>query len=319
MNTKNTDAKSKKALSGDERAIWLEKAHTLSEALPYMRRYAGKTMVVKYGGHAMGDASLAELFARDIVLFKQVGINPIVVHGGGPQIGDMLERLKIKSSFVDGLRITDAATVEIVEMVLAGSINKQIVAAISKAGGTAVGLSGKDGNLIQARKLTRKSRDPDSNIEKVVDLGFVGEPAHINANVLTELSRSDIIPVIAPLGVGPDGVTYNINADTAAGAIAAAVKAERLLMLTDVPGVLDKMGALIAEMTAAQVNARIKDKTIQGGMIPKVETCLDAVKKGVNAAVILDGRVPHALILEIFTEHGVGTLIRHATRRRRDV
>ena len=319
MNTKNTDAKSKKALSGDERAIWLEKALTLSEALPYMRRYAGKTMVVKYGGHAMGDASLAELFARDIVLFKQVGINPIVVHGGGPQIGDMLERLKIKSSFVDGLRITDAATVEIVEMVLAGSINKQIVAAISKAGGTAVGLSGKDGNLIQARKLTRKSRDPDSNIEKVVDLGFVGEPAHINANVLTELSRSDIIPVIAPLGVGPDGVTYNINADTAAGAIAAAVKAERLLMLTDVPGVLDKMGALIAEMTAAQVNARIKDKTIQGGMIPKVETCLDAVKKGVDAAVILDGRVPHALILEIFTEHGVGTLIRHATRRRRDV
>jgi len=280
-----------------------------------MRSYAGKTFVVKYGGHAMGDASLAELFARDIVLFKQVGINPIVVHGGGPQIGTMLERLKIKSSFIDGLRVTDQATVEIVEMVLAGSINKQIVAAINQAGGTAIGLSGKDGNLIEAKKLTRKKRDPESNIEKVVDLGFVGEPVKINADVLAELSRSNVIPVIAPLGIGPGGMTYNINADTAAGAVAAAVKAERLLMLTDVAGVLDKKGQLIPEMTATQVRARKKDGTIHGGMIPKVETCLDAVKGGVEASVILDGRVPHALILEIFTEHGVGTLIRDTRTR----
>lgn len=258
----------------------------------------------------MGDPELARLFARDIVLFKQVGINPIVVHGGGPQIGDMLERLRIKSSFIDGLRVTDAATVEVVEMVLSGSINKQVVAAINEAGGTAIGLSGKDGHLIEARKLKRRRRDPDSNIEKVVDLGFVGDPSKINAKVLDELARSNIIPVIAPLGIGPRGETFNINADTAAGAIAAAVNAERLLMLTDVAGVLDKKGELIAEMTATQVGARIRDKTISGGMIPKVETCLDAVKGGVEAAVILDGRVPHALILEIFTAHGVGTMIR---------
>jgi len=310
-------SKHKKQLSAAERAHWLEKARTLSEALPYMRTYAGKTFVIKFGGHAMGDPALAELFARDIVLFKQVGINPIVVHGGGPQIGDMLERLKIKSSFVDGLRVTDKATVEIVEMVLAGSINKQIVAAISQAGGRAIGLSGKDSNLIQAKKLRRKTRDPESNIEKVVDLGFVGEPTSINADVLADLARSDVIPVIAPLGVGPRSTTLNINADTAAGAVAAAVKAERLLMLTDVAGVLDKKGDLIQEMTASQVQARKKDKTIYGGMIPKVETCLDAVRGGVEAAVILDGRVPHALLLEIFTEHGVGTLIRNATGRKR--
>jgi acetylglutamate kinase len=311
--------KKTKAASDQEREHWLAKAKTLSEALPYMRAYAGKTFVVKYGGHAMGDPELARLFARDIVLFKQVGINPIVVHGGGPQIGNMLERLRIQSSFIDGLRVTDAATVEVVEMVLSGSINKQVVAAINEAGGTAIGLSGKDGSLIEARKLTRKRRDPDSNIEKVVDLGFVGDPSKINAKVLQELSDSDIIPVIAPLGIGPRGETFNINADTAAGAIAAAVNAERLLMLTDVAGVLDKQGALIAEMTSTQVRARIGDKTISGGMIPKVETCLNAVKDGVKAAVILDGRVPHALILEIFTEHGVGTMIRRppAPRRKR--
>ncbi|MPY71113.1 MAG: acetylglutamate kinase [Alphaproteobacteria bacterium] len=295
-----------------DRDYFLRKAKTLSEALPYMRAYAGKTFVIKYGGHAMGDPALARLFARDIVLFKQVGINPIVVHGGGPQIGAMLERLKIKSSFVDGLRVTDKATVEIVEMVLCGSINKQIVAAIGEAGGTAIGISGKDGNLIEARKLTRKTRDPDSNIERVVDLGFVGDPARINVGVLMELARSNVIPVIAPLGMGPDGTTYNINADTAAGAVAGAVGAERLLMLTDVAGVLDKTKVLIPEMTAAQVRSRVRDGTISGGMIPKVETCMDAVKQGVEAAVILDGRVPHALILEIFTEHGVGTLIRGA-------
>ena len=299
-----------------DRDVWLAKARTLSEALPYMRAYAGKTFVIKYGGHAMGDPELARLFARDIVLFKQVGINPIVVHGGGPQIGDMLKRLKIKSEFVDGLRVTDAATVEIVEMVLAGSINKQVVAAINEAGGNAIGLCGKDGNLIEARKLTRRTRDPESNIEKVVDLGFVGDPVRVNAELLNELSRGPVIPVIAPLGIGPKGTTLNINADTAAGAIAAAADAERLLMLTDVAGVLDKKGTLIAEMTGPQVRARIKDGTIHGGMIPKVETCLDAVRAGVEAAVILDGRVPHALILEIFTEHGVGTLIRRAPAKR---
>lgn len=291
-----------------------EKARTLSEALPYMRAYSGKTFVVKYGGHAMGDPELAKSFARDIVLLKQVGINPIVVHGGGPQIGNMLERLKIQSSFVDGLRVTDAATVEVVEMVLAGSINKQVVGAINEAGGTAIGLSGKDGNLIQAKKLKRTHRDPDSNIEKVVDLGFVGDPTTINSSVLEELASSNIIPVIAPLGVGPKGITYNINADTAAGAVAAAVAASRLLMLTDVKGVLDKKGGLIAEMSAIQVRKNIHNGTINGGMIPKVETCLHAVKGGVEAAVILNGRVPHALILEIFTEHGVGTLIRQTSK-----
>ena len=292
------------------RKEWLRKAEILSEALPYMRAYSGKTFIIKFGGHAMGDAELAKRFARDVVLFKQVGINPIVVHGGGPQIGKMLDRLKIKSSFVDGLRVTDQETVEIVEMVLAGSINKQIVATINQAGGTAIGLSGTDGSLIEARKLRRKLRDPDSNIERVLDLGLVGEPAKINAKVLRGFADSDVIPVIAPLGTGPGGVTYNINADTAAGAIAAAMDAERLLMLTDVAGVLDKKGALIADMTAARARARLGDGTIHGGMIPKVETCLKAVKGGVDAAVILDGRVPHAVILEIFTEHGVGTLIR---------
>ncbi len=298
------------AAAAAERAVWLAKAKTLSEALPYMRAYAGKTFVIKYGGHAMGDADLAALFARDVVLLKQVGINPIVVHGGGPQIGDMLTRLKIKSSFIDGLRVTDRETVDIVEMVLAGSINKRVVMAINEAGGNAIGLSGKDSNLIRARKLRRKTRDPESNIEKVLDLGFVGEPAEINALVLAELTAANVIPVIAPLGLGPGGTTYNINADTAAGAVAAAVKAARLLMLTDVAGVLDKSGRLIAEMTAAQSRARIKNGTIHGGMIPKIETCLKAVRDGVEAAVILDGRVPHALILEVFTEHGVGTLIR---------
>lgn len=294
----------------DDRAIWLEKAKTLSEALPFMRQFAEETFVVKYGGHAMGEEELARLFARDIVLLKQVGINPVVVHGGGPQIGQMLERLKIQSSFIDGLRVTDQNTVEIVEMVLSGSINKQIVSAINEAGGFAVGLSGKDGHLIRARKLRRTRRDPDSNIEKILDLGFVGEPAEITPHVLDFFRESDIIPVIAPIGLGPSGETFNINADTAAGAIAAATGATRLLMLTDVPGVLDKEKNLIPEMTASQARALIKDGTISGGMIPKVETCLNAVEQGVEAAVILDGRVEHALLLEIFTAHGVGTLIR---------
>jgi acetylglutamate kinase len=287
------------------------KAAVLSEALPYMRRYAGKTILVKYGGHAMGDEAIAESFARDIVLLKQVGIDPIVVHGGGPQIGQMLQRLKIKSDFIDGLRVTDRATVEIVEMVLSGSINKQIVSAINRVGGTAIGLSGKDGDLIRARKLARTKRDPDSNIEKVLDLGFVGEPEAINTKVLETLERSDIIPVIAPIGVGADGETYNINADTVAGAVAAAMDAVRLLLLTDIAGVLDAEKRLISEMSAAQARALIADGTISGGMIPKVETCLEAVDGGVEAAVILDGRVAHAILLELFTE-GAGTLIRGA-------
>jgi acetylglutamate kinase len=290
-------------------AAWLEKANVLSEALPYMRRFAGKTFVIKYGGHAMGDDALGKEFARDVVLLKQVGINPVVVHGGGPQIGKMLERLKIKSEFVDGLRVTDAATVEIVEMVLAGSINKALVAAINAAGGTAVGLSGKDGKLVQARKLTRTTVDPDSHIERVLDLGFVGEPETVNPHVLSVFARSDIIPVIAPTGMGPNGETYNINADTVAGAVAAALGATRLLMLTDVAGVLDKDKKLIPQLTLDDAQRLIRDGVISGGMIPKIETCLNAVIQGVEGAVILDGRVPHALLLEIFTLGGAGTLV----------
>ena len=288
----------------------LTKAETLVEALPYLQRYAGKTFVVKYGGHAMGDPERAQDFAEDIVLLKAVGINPIVVHGGGPQIGSMLKRLNIQSEFVDGLRVTDAATAEVAEMVLAGAINKEIVAWINRAGGTAVGISGKDAHLVTAAKVARTTRDPDSNIEKNIDLGFVGEPAKVNKHILEVLERSDIIPVIAPIGVGDDGHTYNINADTMAGAIAAAIGAARLMLLTDVPGVLDKQKNLLTDLTAPKVEALIKDGTISGGMIPKIETCLHAVQAGVDAAVILDGRVPHGMLLEIFTRQGAGTLVR---------
>ncbi len=288
---------------------WLAQAATLSEALPFMRKYAGETFVIKYGGHAMGDGTLARLFARDIVLLRQVGINPVVVHGGGPQIGRMLDKLKIQSEFIDGLRITDRATVDVVEMVLAGSINKQIVSEINAAGGFAVGLSGKDGHLIRASKLHRTRKDPESHIESVLDLGFVGEPEEINPHLLDVFEETDIIPVIAPIGQGVDGETFNINADTAAGAVAGALRARRLLMLTDVAGVLDTNGDLLSDLTVAQVHDLIRDGTIHGGMIPKVQTCLDAVQQGVSGAVILDGRVPHALLLETFTEHGVGTLI----------
>ena len=297
-------------LPDTERSKWLEKAATLSEALPYMQVYAGRTFVVKYGGHAMGDPSLAAQFAQDIVLLKRIGIDPIVVHGGGPQIGEMLERLKIKSDFVSGLRVTDRATVEIVEMVLSGSINKQIVTAINRAGGVAVGLSGKDGDLVRARKLRKVDRQSDSNIEKVLDLGLVGEPVAINAEVLLALERSSIVPVVAPIGVGDDGTTYNINGDTVAGAIAAAMGAARLFMLTDIEGVLDRDGNPIAEMTAHEAREGIRDGSITGGMIPKIETCVDAVENSVDAAIILDGRMPHAILLEMFTERGVGTLIR---------
>ena len=291
------------------------KATILSGALPYMKRYAGKTVVIKYGGHAMGDTHVATMFAADVVLLKQVGVHPIVVHGGGPQIGQMLDRLKIKSSFVDGLRVTDKDTVEIVEMVLSGSINKEIAAAINRAGGRAIGVSGKDAELIRARKLTKKRADPDSNIEKVLDLGFVGEPYAVDAAVLEFFSRSDIIPVIAPIGVGDKGETYNINADTAAGAVAAAVKATRLLLLTDVPGVLDAKKKLVHELTVAEAKAMISSGTISGGMIPKVETCIEAVEGGVEAAVIIDGRAEHAILLELFAE-GAGTLIRRRKRGR---
>ncbi|HEY5208020.1 MAG TPA: acetylglutamate kinase [Stellaceae bacterium] len=289
------------------------KAATLAAALPYLKRYAGKTVVVKYGGHAMGEERLGKLFAADIVLLKQVGLNPIVVHGGGPQIGAMLERLKIKSSFIDGLRVTDRATVEIVEMVLSGSINKEIAAAINAAGGRAIGLSGKDASLIRARQLRRTKKDPDSNIEKLLDLGFVGEPSHIDTSVLEALIRAEIIPVIAPIGIGDDGETFNINADTAAGAVAAAMRATRLLLLTDVTGVLDKEKKLLSELSVADARALIADGTISGGMIPKIETCIDAAEGGVEAAVIIDGRVPHAILLELFAE-GAGTLIRRRSK-----
>lgn len=288
---------------------WLRTARTITEALPFMRRYSGKSFVIKYGGHAMGDRELAGLFASDIVLLKQVGIHPIVVHGGGPQIGGMLERLQVKSEFVDGLRVTDAATVEIVEMVLSGTINKQIVSAIDAAGGTAVGLSGKDGGLIKASKLRRTKRDENSNIEKILDLGFVGEPRQVNPQILLSLEQAGIIPVIAPIGVGASGETYNINADTVAGAIASATGATRLLLLTDVPGVLDKSGELLSDLSTQDVRRLMSEGVITGGMIPKLETCIAAVEGGVDAAVILDGRVPHAMLLEIFTDRGLGTLV----------
>ena len=282
---------------------WLRAAKTISEALPYMRRFSGRTFVIKYGGHAMGDSSLAENFAKDVVLLKQVGINPVVVHGGGPQIAKMLDRLNIESRFVDGLRVTDAAAIEVVEMVLSGTINKQIVSTINAAGGTAVGLSGKDGKLLEARRLVLSG---DGN---EIDLGFVGEPAQVNIGVLQSFEKSHIIPVVAPIGVGPAGETYNINADTAAGAIASAMSAAKLIMLTDVAGVLDEKGELISTLDAAETEALLGGDSIKGGMIPKLKTCLAALQDNCEAAHILDGRVPHSLLLEIFTAHGTGTMI----------
>ncbi len=287
-----------------------EQARILAHALPYMRRYSGATVVVKYGGHAMGDEHLAHGFGRDIALLKQVGVNPVVVHGGGPQINAMLKRLAIQSTFVDGLRVTDAAMVEVVEMVLAGSVNKQVAGLINGAGALAMGICGKDGGLIRARKLTRTVRDPDSRIERVLDLGFVGEPAEIDVRVIHALTGAGIIPVIAPVGQGEDGHTYNINADTVAGAIAGALGAKRLLMLTDVPGVLDAEHRLLPELSLTAVERLIAEGVISGGMIPKVETCAAAVRAGVKGAVILDGKQPHACLLEMFLQGGVGTLIR---------
>jgi acetylglutamate kinase len=291
-------------------AKWRGTARTLVEALPYILRYDGKTVVVKYGGHAMGEDGVSDHFAQSIVLMKQTGIDPVVVHGGGPQIGAMLDRLNIRSEFVDGLRVTDKSAIDVVEMVLAGSINKQIVSGINSAGGRAVGLSGKDGNLIVARKLTKSKRDPGSNVERLIDLGYVGEPDEINPEVLETIMGSDLIPVVAPVGVGKNGETYNINADTVAGAIAGALGADRLLFLTDVPGVMDRDGNIIPALTIAEARALMRDGTISGGMIPKVQTCIDALEAGVEAVVILDGRIPHVLLIELFTEHGAGTLLR---------
>lgn len=287
----------------------LDKARILSEALPYMQRYDEETVVVKYGGHAMGDEATARAFARDIVLLEQTAINPVVVHGGGPQIQAMLAKLGIKSQFAAGLRITDAATVEIVEMVLAGAINKQIVNYINEAGGKAVGLCGKDGNMVLARKVSRTVVDPDSHIERLVDLGFVGEPEKVDTMVLNQILGRDLIPVLAPVATSAQGGTFNVNADTFAGAIAGALKAKRLLLLTDVAGVLDASKALIKELSVDDARRLIADGTIAGGMIPKVETCINALDQGVEAVVILDGQVPHAVLLELLTDHGAGTLI----------
>lgn len=291
---------------------WLPTAEMLADALPYMRQFAGETFVIKYGGHAMGDAALARDFAEDIVLMKQVGINPIVVHGGGPQISAMLDRLKIKSPFIDGLRVTDAETVEIVEMVLSGSINKQIVSEINAAGGTAVGISGKDGGLIEARKIRRTQKDPDSNIEKILDLGFVGEPVRIRPDILEEFADSNLIPVIAPIGIGANGETFNINADTVAGSLAGAIAACKLMILTDVAGVMKEINGekqIISRMNMAECKQLIADKVATSGMIPKLETCIHALENDVEAAHILDGRLPHVLLIETFTSYGVGTMI----------
>jgi acetylglutamate kinase len=287
----------------------VEQARLISTALPYMLAYDEKVVVVKYGGSTMGDADLSRAFARDITLLHTSGVYPVVVHGGGPQIGRMLDRLGIKSEFRDGLRVTDEKTIEVVEMVLAGSINKEIVMAINAEGGKAVGLCGKDGNMVFAERVTRRTIDPDSNIEKVVDLGFVGEPKTVNRTVIDMVLKADLIPVIAPVAPGEDGHTYNVNADTFAGAVAGALGAARLLFLTDVPGVLDRDKQLIKQMTVAEAKALIADGTISGGMIPKVETCIDALDRGVAGVVILDGKTAHAVLLELFTEHGAGTLI----------
>ena len=288
---------------------WLSKVEFLSEVLPYMHQYNGSSLVIKYGGHAMIDKEMQTSFANDIALLQQVGTKPVVVHGGGPQIENMLNKLNIKTNFIDGLRVTDKDTVNVVEMVLSGAINKSIVAAIMSAGAKAVGISGKDGGLIKAEKITSR-RDPNSAIEKVVDLGFVGKPTKIDNKVLDALMHGGLIPVVAPLGLGEDGQTYNINADTVAGAISSSLEAKRMLMLTDVPGVLDKDGNLIEELSSKEAKDLIQKEIITSGMIPKVETCIEAVENGTDAAVILDGRAPHATLMELFTEHGGGTLIR---------
>jgi len=302
-------------VSAGEEQGWAT-AKTLAEALPYIQIYDRETVVIKYGGHAMGEESVAKLFAADVVLLKMLGLHPVVVHGGGPQISAMLERAGVKSTFIDGLRVTDSPTMEVAEMVLSGAINKEIASWITQAGAEAkvrgVGLSGKDGGLITVEKVTRTKKDPDSEIEKIVDLGFVGEPTAIDTTLIEGLisSEQDYIPVIAPIGVSAEGQTYNINADTVAGALAGALEAKRMLLLTDVAGVLDKSGELIRELTVAEAKAAIADGVATGGMIPKLETAIAAVESGVEAVVILDGRRPHAMLVELFTEFGAGTLVR---------
>ncbi len=284
-------------------------AEILMQALPHMLHYDDTIVVVKYGGHAMGDEEVARRFARDMVLLEQSGVNPVVVHGGGPQIGAMLAKLGIKSEFSGGLRITDRATVEIVEMVLAGSINKQIVGFINAQGGRAIGLCGKDGNMVTATKVVYTIESDKPGIEEEIDLGFVGEPANVDTTVLDQVLGRELIPVLAPIAQGSDGETYNVNADTFAGAIAGALKAKRLLFLTDVPGVLDAKQNLIKQLRIEEIRALIADGTITGGMIPKVETCIYALEQGVEGVVILDGKLPHAVLIELLTDHGAGTLI----------
>ena len=288
---------------------WLSNADMLTEALPYMQKYADSIIVIKYGGHAMKDTKSIKSFCEDIALLKQSGLKPVIVHGGGPQIGNMLEKLGIETKFESGMRITDDKTLEIVEMVLCGGINKEIASNINNCGCKAVGLSGKDASMIIAKKHDGKIKD-ESNIEKIVDLGFVGIPEKINTDIIEILTSNDFIPVIAPLGISEDGKTFNINADTVAGAIAHSLNAKRLLVLTDVEGVKDNQNNIIEELTKDEALKLVADETIAGGMIPKINTCINAVEKGVSAAVIVDGRVKHAVLLELFTEHGAGTLIR---------
>jgi len=291
-----------------------QKVRILAEALPHMIRYDEETVVIKFGGHAMGDEALADAFAQDIVYLKQSGINPVVVHGGGPQIAAMLKKLEITSDFVHGLRVTDKPTVEIVEMVLAGAINKEIVSAINRQGGKAVGICGKDANLMIAKKITEMP-DPESNLMKAVDIGYVGDPIEVNPHIIDVIAKSDLIPVVAPIGMSRDGETLNINADTFASALAARMKAKRLLLLTDVAGVLDKQKKLLSDLDIEEARALIRDGTIQGGMIPKVEGCIEVVEAGVEAVVIIDGRVPHCVLLELLTEHGVGTLFQRKKKK----
>ena len=289
---------------------WLNNADILTGALPYMQKYNGSIIVIKYGGNAMADSDLVESFCNDIVFLKQSGLKPVIVHGGGPQIGSMLERLGIKTKFESGMRITDEDTLEVVEMVLAGRINKNIASKINSSGGKAVGISGKDGSMIVAEKLTKQNSSNESNIEKIIDLGYVGFPKKINNTIIETLIKDDFIPVIAPLGIGVDGKTYNINADTAAGAIASSLKSKRLLILTDVEGVIDSKNNLVEEVNKKKIDEMIESGEVSGGMIPKLNTCLDSVNNGVDAAVIVDGRVKHAVLLELFTDHGAGTLVR---------
>ncbi|MBU2965146.1 acetylglutamate kinase [Amphritea sp. 2_MG-2023] len=290
-------------------------ANVLSEALPYIQQFAGKTVVIKYGGNAMIDEKLKDSFARDIVMMKLIGIHPIVVHGGGPQIGELLDKLAIESHFVNGMRVTDAKTMDVVEMVLGGMVNKDIVGLINRNGGKAIGLTGKDGMLLGARKLKVKHKSPEMSVPEIIDIGHVGEVDHVNTKVLDMLSNSDFIPVIAPIGVGSDGASYNINADLVAGKVAEVLQAEKLILLTNISGLLDKAGNVLTGLTTNEVDELIEDGTIYGGMLPKIDCALSAVKCGVNSAHIIDGRVEHACILELFTDEGVGTLITNQTRK----